>query len=330
MQRREIIMNYVKTWFVLDFFASFPYSWVINYDDNPDSSSSAYRTPQLLRLLKFMRFIRILRLLRVLKLQRIFIKFEENVASETWNVIIKFVKLIILITFIAHWIACFFYAIAESEIGEDDNCWIVVAGIRDSPIRTKYIFSLYWAFTTMTTVGYGDIHPNTPRERALTLITMLISCVVYAYTIGSIGSLVNRHNMHAAQYKEKMTYVNQFLIRKEIPKELRLKIRRYLEYILNSKKTVKVDQEEVFAVLNKNLEIKMRALLNGRILKNIKVFKNFDIDFLSDITKQFKKQTFALDDNIIVVIFTYFKRTIGRRRWRHNVLYCNWIGDYFA
>jgi hypothetical protein len=71
-----------------------------------------------------------------------------------------------------------------------------------------------------------------------------------------------------------MTYVNQFLIRKEIPKELRLKIRRYLEYVLNSKKTVKVDQDEVFSVLNKNLEIKMRAFLNGRILKNIKVFKS--------------------------------------------------------
>ena len=45
----------------------------------------------------------------------------------------------------------------------------------------------------------------------------------------------------------------------------------------------------------------MRALLNGRILKNIKVFKNFDIDFLSDITKKFQKQTFAMDDNIIQV-----------------------------
>jgi len=76
-----------------------------------------------------MRFIRILRLLRVLKLQRIFIKFEENVASETWNVIIKFAKLIILITFIAHWIACFFYAIGESEIGIDNDCWITTSGI---------------------------------------------------------------------------------------------------------------------------------------------------------------------------------------------------------
>ena len=60
----------------------------------------------------------------------------------------------------------------------------------------------------MTTVGYGDIHPTSPKERGLSLITMLISCLVYAYTIGSIGGLVNRHNMHTAQYKEKMTYVN--------------------------------------------------------------------------------------------------------------------------
>ncbi len=98
-----------------------------------------------------------------------------------------------------------------------------------------------------------------------------------------------------------MTYVNQFLIRKDIPKEIRLKIRQNLEYVLNSKRTVKVDQEEVFSILNKNLEIKMRAFLNARILKSIKVFKNFEIAFLSDITKQFKRQTFTVDDNIIVV-----------------------------
>lgn len=113
------------------------------------------------------------------------------------NIVIKFLKLIILITFIAHWIACFFYVVGDSEL-PDENSWIVNVGIVDSPISTKYIYSLYWAFATMTTVGYGDIHPNTPRERALTLITMLVSCVVYAYTIGSIGNLVSRHNMHAA------------------------------------------------------------------------------------------------------------------------------------
>jgi Ion transport protein len=192
MKRREIILNYLKTWFLLDLLASFPYSWFINFD-----GSSAFRTPQLLRFLKIMRFIRILRLLRVLRLHRIFIRLEENIASETMNIIIKFIKLIILITFIAHWIACFFFVVGDNELPNPES-WLVVAGIDHADTSTKYIYSLYWAFATMTTVGYGDIHPNTPRERALTLITMLVSCVVYAYTIGSIGNLVSRHNMYAA------------------------------------------------------------------------------------------------------------------------------------
>ena len=30
MKRKEIVKNYLKTWFVLDLMASFPYSWVFN------------------------------------------------------------------------------------------------------------------------------------------------------------------------------------------------------------------------------------------------------------------------------------------------------------
>ena len=135
--------------------------------------------------------------MRVLRLHRIIIRLEENIASETMNILIKFLKLIILITFIAHWIACVFYVVGEAELPNPES-WLVTNGIDQSDVNTKYIFSLYWAFTTMTTVGYGDIHPNTPKERTLTLFTMLISCVVYAYTIGSIGNLVSRHNMYAA------------------------------------------------------------------------------------------------------------------------------------
>ena len=69
----------------------------------------------------------------MLRLHRIFIRLEENIASETMNIIIKFLKLIILITFIAHWIACFFYAVGESELPDEDS-WLVNVGIADMPI----------------------------------------------------------------------------------------------------------------------------------------------------------------------------------------------------
>ena len=37
MKRKDIIINYLKTWFILDLLASFPYNWVFT-----DTSSSSY------------------------------------------------------------------------------------------------------------------------------------------------------------------------------------------------------------------------------------------------------------------------------------------------
>jgi len=47
---------------------------------------------------------------------------------------------------------------------------------------------------------------------------------------------------------------------------LRLKIRRYLEYMWDSKKEIKIDEKEVMAMLNESLREKITVYLNGRIL----------------------------------------------------------------
>tara|TARA_B100001146_G_C16192697_1_gene439978 strand:- start:2748 stop:3164 length:417 start_codon:yes stop_codon:yes gene_type:complete len=40
--------------------------------------------------------------------------------------------------------------------------------------------SVYWAIVTLTTVGYGDIHPLTPLGQALSAIIMLIGYSIIA------------------------------------------------------------------------------------------------------------------------------------------------------
>ena len=49
MKRKEIIKNYLKTWFVLDLLASFPYSWIfkdnVDEDGAIDKGSFLYKTP---------------------------------------------------------------------------------------------------------------------------------------------------------------------------------------------------------------------------------------------------------------------------------------------
>ena len=246
------------------------------------------------------RFLRILRLLRVLKLRKLLMRIEDYIVSDRMNALVEFLKLMLIIIFVAHWIACFFWYVGTNELDNTGKSWILIAGIQDSDLIDWYLTSLYWAFTTMTTVGYGDVHPSTPNERLYGFFAMLVAWGVFAYTVGNIGEMVTRLNLQAAQYKEKMTYVNQFLIHKEIPKEIRMKVRNYLEYIWTSKKEIKIEESEVMESLNENLRDKLILYLNGRILKNIKLFEDFEIEFLSEITFIFGQVTYMVDDNIII------------------------------
>jgi len=55
------------------------------------------------------------------------------------------------------------------------------------------------------------------------------------------------------------------------------------------------------AMLNESLREKITVYLNGRILKSMKFFENFGLDFLSELTFYFKVFTFAIDDYLFVV-----------------------------
>ena len=93
------------------------------------SRGKASKAPQLLRLIRIVRFLRFLRLLRVLKLKKLLYKFEEIIMSDTINAILGFFKVITVILFIAHWIACIFYQIGASQLDSEPNCWLTQANV---------------------------------------------------------------------------------------------------------------------------------------------------------------------------------------------------------
>lgn len=52
------------------------------------------------------------------------------------------------------------------------------------------MYALYFAFTTMTTVGYGDITPTTNVETLFVIIAMVLTNVLFAYIFNSIGNII--------------------------------------------------------------------------------------------------------------------------------------------
>lgn len=55
--------------------------------------------------------------------------------------------------------------------------------IINASLVERYVNSLYYAFTTMTTCGYGDLHPYTSLERTASMAAMLVSSGIFGYIV---------------------------------------------------------------------------------------------------------------------------------------------------
>lgn len=84
---------------------------------------------------------------------------------------------------------CYRYAIgsaertSESRIGwldalaRDTNQPYEVNNTTSGPsIKSRYITALYFTFTSLTSVGFGNVAPNTDAEKVFTICVMLVGC----------------------------------------------------------------------------------------------------------------------------------------------------------
>ncbi|WP_223639321.1 potassium channel family protein [Planococcus sp. 4-30] len=71
------------------------------------------------------------------------------------------------------------------------------------PSINTFADALWWAVVTTTTVGYGDISPETPIGRILAVVLMLVGIGIIGTLTSAITSFFNR--------EEKITHDKQFL-----------------------------------------------------------------------------------------------------------------------
>ena len=74
-------------------------------------------------------------------------------------------------------------------------------------VTTRYVASIYWAFTTMTTVGYGDIVVTTTLETGFCIVGMLIGATVFGYIVGNVSVMMENLDMKSAVRTQKMDRV---------------------------------------------------------------------------------------------------------------------------
>jgi len=83
----------------------------------------------------------------------------------------------------------------------------------------------------MTTVGYGDITPNSELEHIFIIFMMLISSGVFGYTLNRIGTIFSELYADEKETRRKMNIINLHMERRQVPPSLRTQIREYLDYV---------------------------------------------------------------------------------------------------
>jgi len=228
MRWRPCALHYLRTWFVLDFTSSFPFDTV---------SGVSIINLQAVKLLKLGKLIKILKLMkpRNVDIAEMSDVLDDFAQSKVAQMIYRRCSVFVYMLLLCHLMACGMKIIDEGFLenyraGTDD----AVAG----SIWKEYLAALYWAMTTLTTVGYGDIIPTSDVERIYSTAAMVIGGGFYGYVVGSITSMVANNDLNASAYYERMDLIQAWLTHHHLPMQMKRVLRRYFKAYLSEKSAV--------------------------------------------------------------------------------------------
>ncbi|KAE8280122.1 Potassium voltage-gated channel subfamily H member 2 [Larimichthys crocea] len=272
----RIAVHYFKGWFLIDMVAAIPFDLLI-YRNGEETTT-------LIGLLKTARLLRLVRVAR--KLDR----YSEYGAA---------VLFLLMCTFalIAHWLACIWYAIGSVERSGSIG-WLHTLGdqlgkhYNDSvqgsgpSIKDKYVTALYFTFSSLTSVGFGNVSPNTNSEKIFSICVMLIGSLMYASIFGNVSAIIQRLYSGTARYHTQMLRVREFIRFHQIPNPLRQRLEEYFQHAWSY--TNGIDMNAVLKGFPECLQADICLHLNRTLLQNCKAFKGSTKGCLRALAMKFK------------------------------------------
>ena len=121
----------------------------------------------------FNRAFKLFRITRLLKIMRIFrfIRYSENM-----QILLKVLHKERHILFTVFLIALAYIVVTA----------LIMFNVEESALFENFFDALYWATTTLTTVGYGDIYPSTDIGRFISMLSAIFGVAVIALPSGVI------------------------------------------------------------------------------------------------------------------------------------------------
>ncbi|CAK71542.1 unnamed protein product (macronuclear) [Paramecium tetraurelia] len=259
-------------------------------------------------------YIRILFYLRSYYVIRFSEKIDHSLQLRSnWKAAYTVLKLIIVVLFVNHLMACFFFGVSYDEYQRDEEgilnipTWIEYNGYleNDQTIQSlsywsRYVISFYWATTTVSTVGYGDITPKNSYEIGITLITMIIAGMVFAFNVASIREVIVDLNSQEIRYNSYEAVINRYMKIKNISVQTQARIIDYYQYIWQDEKNRNRPIEQ-FLISRLAPELRQQLQYETHInFVKCQIFLNLDFSemFIRSLVQYMQEESYGPGENI--------------------------------
>lgn len=182
-----------------------------------------------------------------------------------------------------HWISC---------------GWLALRGAEPRPAAaTAYLDAVYWTITTLTSVGYGDITPESPNQKLFAILTMIIGLAFLGYIVGVVASALGNRDPATARFADNIERLGEAARYWKLPQSLERRIYEYHWYVWHHR--LGYDESDFLRTLPTALRSEVTVHIKSEVLQRVALFKDADEAFLRDVSLRLRPRVLIPGEHVI-------------------------------
>lgn len=292
---KSILVNYLKGWFCFDFLSVLPVDLICMLVTPPQEEGLQSWT------IGIIRHFRALRLVRLVRFKSLFERWQNSFGISYAKMTL--LKLMATLVLCCHWLACLWGAMAFGQPREETN-WLSALreakggpDFSDDDHLSVYSLAVYWAIITITSIGYGDITPQTIVEYRVATVCSTVMASIWAYVIGAICGIVATLDQHDISWKRTMDDLNWFMEDKGMPTAMRLRLRRYFHEAKEMKK--QTVEKEVITQMSPLLQGEVSMFMHQRWISKVWYLRDMNREIIVWAARNLTLAVFAPGEEVL-------------------------------
>ena len=153
-------------------------------------------------------------------------------------------------------------------------------------IFERYTRAVYWATSTLATVGYGDITAVTVPQMWYSIMVEITGVGFFGFVLTNIASILGRLDSTRQRRTEWLERVNAFLGYHQLPSYLRRRVFEYNRYLWDAKRGY--NDSELLESFPVGLKTQILLHIHGRGLSQVPLFREAGPELLREIVLELK------------------------------------------